>query len=104
MGEGTAFAKWIDSWRTDPATVLAQNTNMTNAFEQAASDRMLFHSSGEVRPTFELRTPEYVFFFLSLSFLEEEEGEEGANTHDLQSSPSVIVLKFHDKEGPHDAV
>lgn len=86
MGEGTAFAKWIDSWRTDPATVLAQNTNMTNAFEQAASDRMLFHSSGEVRPTFELRTPEYVFFFLSLFFWRKRK-ERRAQTHTISSRP-----------------
>lgn len=59
MGEGSSLSKWVDWLRPDRATVMERNTIMTEAFEQAASDRMLFISATP-RPGFETRTAEYV--------------------------------------------
>lgn len=60
MGEDTSFSKWLDSFRAaELETRLERNTRMTDLFEQAASDKMLFNSQKK-GPGFELRTPEYV--------------------------------------------
>lgn len=60
MGEETSFSKWLDSYRaSSQKTWLERNTLMTDLKEQAASDRLLFHSENKPHG-FELRTPEYV--------------------------------------------
>lgn len=60
MGEDTAFARWLDSYRAaERETVLERNALMTDLYEQAAADKVLFQSHGKAQG-FELRTPEYV--------------------------------------------
>lgn len=69
MGEDTSFSEWLDSFRVAAQeNVLERNTLMTETFEQAAYDRMLFNTAGK-GPGFELRTPEYVTQFVKTGHL-----------------------------------